>query len=87
MCFHRLKEKDLVEQVHIFGLSNIHTLEPNINLIRLFSPMFNNLNPQRVLKAFNASPTAVYLPLIYSLSGCLLSSHYLGLVEFPSYSK
>ena len=31
---------DLVEQVHIFGLSNIHTFEHNINLIRLFSLIF-----------------------------------------------
>ena len=28
---------DLVEQVHIFGLSNFHTFEPNIRQIRLFS--------------------------------------------------
>ena len=32
---------DLVEQVHIFGLSNIHTYGSNISLIRLFSLIFN----------------------------------------------
>ena len=32
---------DLVEQVCIFGLSNIHTFEPNISVIRLFSLMLN----------------------------------------------
>ena len=32
---------DLVEQVHIFGLTKIHTFEPNTNLIRLFSLMLN----------------------------------------------
>ena len=31
----------LVEQVHIFGLSNIHTSEPNISLNRVFSLIFN----------------------------------------------
>ena len=36
---------DLVEQVHTFGLSNIHILEPNISLIRLFSPIFNYAKP------------------------------------------
>ena len=30
---------DLVEQAYIFGLSNIHTFEPN-TLIRLFSLIF-----------------------------------------------
>ena len=32
---------DLVEQVHIFGLSNNHTCGSNISLIRLFSLAFN----------------------------------------------
>ena len=32
---------DPVEQVHIFGLTNIHVFEPNNNLIRLFSLIFN----------------------------------------------
>ena len=38
---HRFKDMDLVEHVPIFGLSNIHTFEPNISLIRLFSLIFN----------------------------------------------
>ena len=32
---------DFVEQVHLFGFSNIHTFESNISLIRLFSLIFN----------------------------------------------
>ena len=39
----------LVEQVHMFGLSNIHTFEPNISLIRLFSLIFNYENPRILL--------------------------------------
>ena len=44
MClvFHRFKDMDLVEQGHVFGLTNIHTFEPNINLIRLFSLIFKH---------------------------------------------
>ena len=41
VAFHRFKDMDLVEQVHIFGLSNIHTYGSNISLIRLFSLIFN----------------------------------------------
>ena len=37
---------DLVEQAHIFGLSNNHTSEPNISLIRLFSLSFNYTKPR-----------------------------------------
>ena len=37
---------DLVDQVHIFGLSNIHTFERNISLIRLFSLIFNFAKPR-----------------------------------------
>ena len=37
VAFHRFKDMDLVKKVHIFGLSNIHTFELNIILIRLFS--------------------------------------------------
>ena len=36
---------DLVEQVRIFRLSNIHTFGPNISLIRLFSLMLNYAKP------------------------------------------
>ena len=36
---------DFIEQVHFFGLSNIHTFGPNIRLIRLFSLMLNYANP------------------------------------------
>ena len=35
---------DLVEQVHIFGLSDIHTFEPNTSLIRLFHLIFKTPN-------------------------------------------
>ena len=41
MAVHVLKDMDLAEQAHIFGVSNILTFEPNINLIRLFSLMLN----------------------------------------------
>ena len=33
MDFHRFKDMDLVEPVHIFGFSNIHTFGPSISLI------------------------------------------------------
>ena len=46
MDFHRFKDMDLVEQVHIFGLSNIHTFGPNVSQIRLFSLMLNYAKPQ-----------------------------------------
>ena len=36
---------NLVEQVYIFGLSNIHTYKSNISLIRLFSLIFNYAKP------------------------------------------
>ena len=35
MAFLGFKDMDLVEQIHIFGISNIHTFEPKIILIRL----------------------------------------------------
>ena len=41
----RFKNIDLVEQVHIFGPSNIHTCESNISLIRLFNLIFNLVKP------------------------------------------
>ena len=43
---HRFKDTGLVEQVHIFGFTNIHTFEPNISLIRLFSLKLNAAKPQ-----------------------------------------
>ena len=46
VAFHRLKDIDLVEQVHIFGLTNSHTFVPNVSLIRLFSLMVNYAKPQ-----------------------------------------
>ena len=46
MAFHRFKDMDLIEQIDIFGLSNIHTFEPNISLIRLFSLIFNYAKPR-----------------------------------------
>ena len=41
MGFYRFTAMDLIEKVPIFGLLNIHTFEPNIRLIRLFSIIFN----------------------------------------------
>ena len=37
---------DFVDQVHIFGLTSIHTYGSNIKLIRLFSLIFNYAKPQ-----------------------------------------
>ena len=37
---------ELVEQIYIFGLTNIHTFGPNISLIRLFSLILNYAKPQ-----------------------------------------
>ena len=45
MAFIRFKDMELVEQVHVFGFTNIHTFEPNSSLIRLFSLIFNYANP------------------------------------------
>ena len=39
---------DLVEQIHIFDLINIHTFGPDISLIRLFSLMLNYAKPQLI---------------------------------------
>ena len=44
--FHRFKDMDLVELIHIFGLKNIHTFGPIISLIRLFSLMLNYDKPR-----------------------------------------
>ena len=46
MDFQRFKVMDLVELIHIFGLTNIHTFGPKISLIRLFSLMFNYAKPR-----------------------------------------
>ena len=43
LAFYRF---NLVEQVHIFGLSNIHTYGYNISLIRLVSLIFNYAKPR-----------------------------------------
>ena len=40
------KDMDLAEQVHVFGLSNIHAYGSNISLIRLFSLIFNYAKPR-----------------------------------------
>ena len=37
---------DLVGQVHIFGLTNIHTFGPNISPSRLFSLMLDYAKPR-----------------------------------------
>ena len=42
---------DLVEQIHIFGLSNIHTYGSNISLIRLFNLIFNYAKPRIRIKS------------------------------------
>ena len=46
LAFYWFKDMDLVEQVHIFGLSNIHTHGSNIRLNRVFSPIFNDAKPR-----------------------------------------
>ena len=48
MDFHQFKVMDLVGQVHIFSLTNIHTFGPNICLIRLFSLMLNYAKPRLI---------------------------------------
>ena len=57
MCvaFYRFKDIDLVEQVHIFGLSNIHTFKSNISLIRLFSLIFNYAKPRLKIVTVNGN--------------------------------
>ena len=46
MAFHRFKDMDLIEEVHIFGLSDINNFELNITLIRLFSLIINCAKPR-----------------------------------------
>ena len=41
MASRRFKGMDIVEQMHVFGFTNIHTFEPNISLTRLFGLFFN----------------------------------------------
>ena len=49
---------DLVEQVHTFGLTNIHTFGPNFSLIKLFSLMLNYAKPQlRILHGSDQNAT------------------------------
>ena len=45
---------DLVELIHIFGLTNIHTFGPKTSLIRLFSLMFNYAKPRLLTFQFAA---------------------------------
>ena len=40
------KNMDLFNKVHVFGPMKGHTFGPNINLIRLFSLMFNYAKPR-----------------------------------------
>ena len=42
MAFQRFQDMDHVEQVNIFGLSNIHTFETNVSLSRIFIQIFNH---------------------------------------------
>ena len=44
---------DLVEQIHIFGLTNIHTFGANVSLIRLFKLIFNYTKPQLIHQSRN----------------------------------
>ena len=53
MDFHGFKDMDLVEQVHILGLTNIHTFGSNIRQIRLVSLMLNYAKP-RLLMIFHS---------------------------------
>ena len=46
MAFHKDKDMDLVEQLHIFGLSNTHSYGSDISLIGLFSLIFNYAKPR-----------------------------------------
>ena len=49
MDFHRFKDMDLVELIHIFGLTNIDAFGPIISLIRLFSLMLNYAKPRLII--------------------------------------
>ena len=55
VAFHRFKDMNLE---HIFGLTNIHTFEPNIRLIRLFSPILNYYTTQLPHKIPTLSPVS-----------------------------
>ena len=58
----------VVEQVHIFGLTNIHTFEENNSLIWLFSLIFNYAIPRMsVLKNSSTQVMDVQSTAGYSL--------------------
>ena len=67
--FCRFKDVDLVEQVHNFGFSSIHTYGSNIRLIRLFinyaKPRKSRLNEHESVMGGQAiiSRLSLYLPL------------------------
>ena len=42
----KTKNMDLFNKVHIFEPMKVHTFEPNIRLIRLFSLMLNYAKPR-----------------------------------------
>ena len=44
---------DLFNKVHVFEPMKVHTFEPNIRLIRLFSLMFNYAKPRMCCETFS----------------------------------
>ena len=57
---------DFVEQVHIFGLTNIHTFGPKISLIRIFSLIFNYAKPRMIVFIMKKESVKLKFPCIFS---------------------
>ena len=73
--FHRFNEMDLVEQVHFFGLSNIHTYGSNISLISLFSLMLNYAKPRKFMTFMRTATRYFYCENI------LLACYHIGQIH------
>ena len=56
---------DLVEHVHDSGFTNIHTFDPNISIIMLFSLIFNYAITPNVIVKLNFIYLFVTIPQYY----------------------
>ena len=80
MDFQRLKDMDLIEQVHIFGFTNIHTFGPNISLIRLFSLMLNCAKPR-----LSSYSSYLLIEIYWQLAVC--TSNFQKFKKFPASAR
>ena len=79
MDFQKLKNMDIVEQFHIFGLTNVHTFGTYISKIRLFSLMLNYAKP----RVIDSNPKGNFYCNIYHYNTNVVRIHlYLYLVGY-----